>query len=201
VEQWLRKPRKRMNGESKKEETIKENPELDDSISDTDSENLSTSSTSLRFQPWITDLLLHQQSSQPKEERTERSYNMLQSSTTRALLEKFSRLDREAEIEISTYKTHYDFSGNVRELEKQWHYLEIPHLVHLPYVQSANTRLLFLENLPDGSAMLNWSLPQVDFQKPISWQKEDLDLFTEGFCQMDKSLLSSNINWLVLRVI
>ncbi|KAG4923833.1 hypothetical protein JHK87_049373 [Glycine soja] len=190
-----------MNGESKKEETIKENPELDDSISDTDSENLSTSSTSLRFQPWITDLLLHQQSSQPKEERTERSYNMLQSSTTRALLEKFSRLDREAEIEISTYKTHYDFSGNVRELEKQWHYLEIPHLVHLPYVQSANTRLLFLENLPDGSAMLNWSLQQVDFQKPISWQKDDLDLFTEGFCQMDKSLLSSNINWLVLRVI
>ena len=115
MEQWLRKPRKRMNGESKKEETIKENPELDDSISDTDSENLSTSSTSLRFQPWITDLLLHQQSSQPKEERTERSYNMLQSSTTRALLEKFSRLDREAEIEISTYKTDYDFSGNVRE--------------------------------------------------------------------------------------
>ncbi|KAG4972507.1 hypothetical protein JHK85_038928 [Glycine max] len=104
-----------MNGESKKEETIKENPELDDSISDTDSENLSTSSTSLRFQPWITDLLLHQQSSQPKEERTERSYNRLQSSTTRALLEKFSRLDREAEIEISTYKTDYDFSGNVRE--------------------------------------------------------------------------------------
>ena len=59
-----------MNGESKKEETIKENPELDDSISDTDSENLSTSSASLRFQPWITDLLLHQQSSQHKEERT-----------------------------------------------------------------------------------------------------------------------------------
>ncbi|TKY48243.1 tyrosine kinase [Spatholobus suberectus] len=104
-----------MNGESKKEETIKENPELDDCISDTDSENLSTSSASLRFQPWITDFLLHQRSSQPKEERTERSHNRLQSSTTRALLEKFSRLDREAEIEISTYKTDLDFSGNVRE--------------------------------------------------------------------------------------
>ncbi|KAG4955460.1 hypothetical protein JHK85_041840 [Glycine max] len=102
-------------GESKKEETIIENPELDDSISDTDSENLSTSSASLRFQPWITDLLLHQRSSQPKEERTERSYNKLQSSTARALLEKFSRLDREAEIELSTYKTDFNFSGNVRE--------------------------------------------------------------------------------------
>ncbi|QCE09035.1 inactive protein kinase SELMODRAFT_444075-like isoform X2 [Vigna unguiculata] len=104
-----------INIESKKEETIKENPELDDSISDTDSESLSTSSASLRFQPWITDLLLHQRSSQPKEERTERSYNRNQLSTTRALLEKFSRLDREAEIEISTYKTDLDFSGNVRE--------------------------------------------------------------------------------------
>ncbi|KAK7335886.1 hypothetical protein VNO80_27999 [Phaseolus coccineus] len=104
-----------INSESKKEETIKENPELDDSISDTDSENLSTSSASLRFQPWITDLLLHQRSSQPKEERTEKCHNRTQLSTTRALLEKFSRLDREAEIEISTYKTDLDFSGSVRE--------------------------------------------------------------------------------------
>ncbi|KAL2332294.1 hypothetical protein Fmac_019875 [Flemingia macrophylla] len=104
-----------MNGELKKEETIKENPELDDSISDTDSESLSTSSASLRFQPWITDLLLNQRSSQPKEVRTERSHNRLPSSTTRALLEKFSRLDIEAEIEISNYKTDLDFNGNVRE--------------------------------------------------------------------------------------
>ncbi|KAJ1411155.1 Tyrosine-protein kinase, catalytic domain [Sesbania bispinosa] len=104
-----------MNAESKKEETIKENQELDDTISDTDSEHLSSSSASLRFQPWITDLLLHQQSSQHTEERSERSHNRLQSSTTRALLEKFSRLDREAEIEISNYKTDLDFGGNVRD--------------------------------------------------------------------------------------
>ncbi|KAK7271956.1 hypothetical protein RJT34_28258 [Clitoria ternatea] len=103
------------NGESKKEETIKENQELDDTISDTDSENLSTSSASLRFQPWITDLLLHQKSSQSTEERTDRSHNRLPLSTTRALLEKFSRLDREAEIEIPTYKIDLDFSGNVRD--------------------------------------------------------------------------------------
>ncbi|KAK7261731.1 hypothetical protein RIF29_28049 [Crotalaria pallida] len=104
-----------MNGESKKEETIEENQELDDTNSDTDSENLSTSSASLRFQPWIADFLLHQQPSQRREERSERSHNKPQSSTTRALLDKFSRLDREAELEISTYRTDLDFSGNVRE--------------------------------------------------------------------------------------
>ncbi|XLT07966.1 hypothetical protein HN51_053759, partial [Arachis hypogaea] len=86
------------NGELKKEETIKENQELDDS--DTESESLSTSSASLRFQPWITELLLHQQSSQRNEGRPEISQDMPQTSTTRALLEKFSRLDRGAGIEI-----------------------------------------------------------------------------------------------------
>ncbi|XP_004486812.1 inactive protein kinase SELMODRAFT_444075 isoform X2 [Cicer arietinum] len=101
--------------ESKKKETIKENQGTDDTISDTDSENLSTTSASLRFKPWIADLFLHKQSSQREEERLERSYNRLQMSTTRALLEKFSRLDREAEIEISSYKTDLEFSGNVRE--------------------------------------------------------------------------------------
>ena len=104
-----------MNGESKKEETIKENQELDDDNSDSDSENLSTSSASLRFQPWITDLLLHQQQSQCTEERSGRSHNQSQSSTARALLEKFSRLDREAEVDISSHRTDLDFSGNVRE--------------------------------------------------------------------------------------
>ncbi|OIW09009.1 hypothetical protein TanjilG_05985 [Lupinus angustifolius] len=105
-----------MNCESKKEETIEENQELDDTNSDTDNETLSTSSASLRFQPWIADLLLHQQSSQCIAERSERSRNTPQSSTTRALLEKFSRLNREAELEISTYRTtELDFSGNVRE--------------------------------------------------------------------------------------
>ncbi|XP_061349963.1 inactive protein kinase SELMODRAFT_444075-like [Gastrolobium bilobum] len=104
-----------MNAESKKEETIKENQELDGTISDTDSESLPTSSASLRFQPWITNLLLHQQSSQLREERSERSHNGLQLSTTRALMEKFSRLDREAEIEISTCRTDLDFNGKVRE--------------------------------------------------------------------------------------
>ncbi|XP_054785402.1 inactive protein kinase SELMODRAFT_444075-like [Prosopis cineraria] len=104
------------NGELKKEETIKENQELDDSNSDTKGENLSMSSASLRFQPWITELLRHQQSSQRTEERAERPYEKHHTSTTRALLEKFSKLDREAGIDVSTrWTTELDFSGNVRE--------------------------------------------------------------------------------------
>ena len=46
-----------MNGEFKKEETIKESQELVDTNSDTESESLSTSSASMRYQPWITELL------------------------------------------------------------------------------------------------------------------------------------------------
>lgn len=104
-----------VNGKSKKEETIKENEELGDTNSDTESESLSTSSASLRFQPWITELLLHQQSSQCNEERSETYPGMPQAPTTRALVEKFSRLDRGAGIEISTYRNDSDFSGNLRE--------------------------------------------------------------------------------------
>ncbi|KAI4355526.1 hypothetical protein L6164_004289 [Bauhinia variegata] len=104
-----------MNGELKKEETIKENQELDDTNSESDSENMSTSSASMRFQPWITELLLHQRSSQHAEERSERSLDKTQASTARALVEKFTRLDRELGIDISNYKSDLDFSGNVRE--------------------------------------------------------------------------------------
>lgn len=105
-----------MNGKSKKEETIKESQELCDTNSDTESESLSTSSASFRYQPWITELLLHQQSSQHNEERSETYHGMPQSSTTtRALLEKFSRLDRGTGHEISNYRNESDFSGNLRE--------------------------------------------------------------------------------------
>ncbi|KAK4269261.1 hypothetical protein QN277_022445 [Acacia crassicarpa] len=104
-----------INGELRKEETIKENEELDDTNSDTDSENMSTSSASLRFQPWISEMLLHQRSSRCAEERSERSHNKPQTSTTRALLEKLSRLERDSGFEISNYRSELDFSGNVRD--------------------------------------------------------------------------------------
>jgi hypothetical protein len=105
-----------MNSESKKEETIKESQELCDTNSDTESESLSTSSASFRYQPWITELLLHQQSSQRNEEKSETYHGMPQATTTKALLEKYSRLDRGAGIEMSAaYRNDSDFSGNLRE--------------------------------------------------------------------------------------
>ncbi|KAI4329165.1 hypothetical protein L6164_021458 [Bauhinia variegata] len=101
-----------MNGDLKKEETIKENQELDDTDSDSDCENMSTSSASMRFQPWITELLLYQRSSQHPEER---SLDKPQAPTARALAEKFTRLDREVGIEISNYRSDLDFSGDLRD--------------------------------------------------------------------------------------
>ncbi|EOY27085.1 hypothetical protein SCA6_019647 [Theobroma cacao] len=106
------------NGDLKKEESIviKENQDLDESSSDTESENLSLSSASLRFQPWITEYLTsHHRSSQHLEETSGRANDRAQASTTKALLEKFSKLDREAGIGISSFRSDTEFSGNVRE--------------------------------------------------------------------------------------
>ncbi|KAJ0007453.1 hypothetical protein Pint_28848 [Pistacia integerrima] len=107
------------NGDSKKEESlvIRENRDLEDSSSDTDSENLSLSSASLRFQPWMTEFLRshHQSTHHIEEECSRRTNSKAQTSTTIALLEKFSRLDREAGVGMSNYRTDLEFSGNVRE--------------------------------------------------------------------------------------
>ena len=106
------------NGDLKKEESlvIKENQDLYESSSDTESENLSLSSASLRFQPWIMEYLTsHHQSSQHLEETSVRANDRVQASTTKALLEKFSKLDREAGIGIPSFRSDVEFSGNVRE--------------------------------------------------------------------------------------
>ncbi|KAA3479264.1 inactive protein kinase [Gossypium australe] len=106
------------NGDLKKDESlvIKEIQDLDESGSDPESENLSLSSTSLRFQPWITEYLTSQhQSSRHLEETSVRAHDGVQTSTTKALLEKFSKLDREAGIGISSFRSDSEFSGNVRE--------------------------------------------------------------------------------------
>lgn len=152
-----------MNGESKKEETIKESQELCDTNSDTESESLSTSSASFRYQPWITELLLHQQSSQRNEEISETYHGMPQATTTKALLEKFSRLDREAGIEMSSaYRNDTDFSGNLREA------------------------IAFSGNVPPGPPPL-CSICQHKapiFGKPPRWfNYAELELATGGFSQ------------------
>ncbi|KAJ7951647.1 Kinase family protein [Quillaja saponaria] len=106
-----------INSELKKEVVIKENQDLDDTNSDTDSENLSTPSESLRFQPWITELLVNQRSSHHIEVRSERSNGAPQASTTKPLLENFSRLESKTGIGTPkiNYRTDTNFSGNVRE--------------------------------------------------------------------------------------
>ncbi|XAR67641.1 Non-specific serine/threonine protein kinase [Bertholletia excelsa] len=83
-----------IGGNIKKEESLhpKEAPDIDESSSDTDSGNLSPSPSSVRFQPWIAEFF---------------SSTGPQTSMKKTLLEKFSKLDREADL---------DFSGNLREV-------------------------------------------------------------------------------------
>ncbi|KAF2559960.1 hypothetical protein F2Q68_00017813 [Brassica cretica] len=84
---------------------IKEN---DDSASETDSESQSLASTSMRFQPWISEYVsTHRHSSLDADDRA-------QISTTKALLEKFSKLDVEAGLS-SSRRSDLEFSGNVRD--------------------------------------------------------------------------------------
>ncbi|GLU22371.1 hypothetical protein SLE2022_384520 [Rubroshorea leprosula] len=106
-----------VNGDTKKEEpsVIKENQNLEETSSETESENLSLTSASLRFQPWIAEYLTsHHQSPLNIEESSGRHGDKALVSTTRVLLEKFSKFDREAGIGMSS-RSDLEFSGNVRE--------------------------------------------------------------------------------------
>lgn len=108
-----------INGDLKKDESliIRETRDHEDSSSDTDSENLSLSSVSLRFQPWMTEFLKshHHSSHLVEEECSSRNTGKSQKSSTKALLDKFSRLDREGGVGVSNYRTELEFSGNLRE--------------------------------------------------------------------------------------
>ncbi|XP_022949476.1 inactive protein kinase SELMODRAFT_444075-like [Cucurbita moschata] len=108
-----------MNGDTKKEElfVIKENKEVDAASSDLDIENLSVSSGSLRFQPWMTEFLSssHLQSSQHITGRSQRFDDLNQMSTRKAFQPKFTKLDREARIEMSSHRSDNDFHGDVRD--------------------------------------------------------------------------------------
>ncbi|XP_057976649.1 inactive protein kinase SELMODRAFT_444075-like [Malania oleifera] len=105
-----------INGDKKEESLVmKANQELDESSSDTDSENLSPS-TRFGFQPWMAEILnSHRQSSQQFEESSQRFTDKAQTFTSKSLVEKFSKLDREAGIRMLNCRSDQDFSGNVRE--------------------------------------------------------------------------------------
>ncbi|KAL8122793.1 hypothetical protein AgCh_010970 [Apium graveolens] len=93
----------------------KHNCGLDESSSDSDSENMSISS-STRFQPWMVDIGSSQCHSSPhNEESSQRSNYRIQTSTMKALNEKFSKLDHDTGYGVGNHRPDMEFSGNVRE--------------------------------------------------------------------------------------
>lgn len=102
----------------KKEESFitEESQDIGDTTSDSESENLSVSSASLRFQPWIADFLnSHSQTSLHIEERSHKYVDKLQASSAKARQDKFKKPDGEAGVGMPNYRGNVDFSGNVRE--------------------------------------------------------------------------------------
>ncbi|KAL0429887.1 UNVERIFIED_CONTAM: Inactive protein kinase SELMODRAFT [Sesamum radiatum] len=102
----------------KKEEqlAIKQDRDLDESSSDSDVENLSSLS-SLRFQPWIAQVVsAHRQSSEQLGQSSGVSSTQSQNSATKAMLEKLSRLDEEPGFRSPSYRSNMDFSGSLREV-------------------------------------------------------------------------------------
>ncbi|KAG7600592.1 Protein kinase domain [Arabidopsis suecica] len=102
--------------EVKKDETlaIKEN----ESDSDSESENVSLPSTSMRFQPWISEYLgTHRLSLQESEESLWKTDDKAaQVSTKKALLEKCSKLDEGEESAMSSKRNDLEeISGTLRE--------------------------------------------------------------------------------------
>ncbi|KAL0425003.1 UNVERIFIED_CONTAM: Inactive protein kinase SELMODRAFT [Sesamum radiatum] len=78
-------------------------------------ENLSSSS-SLRFQPWIAQVVSsHRQSSKHLGESSGVSSTQSQNSATKTMLEKLSRLDEEPGFRSPSYRSNLDFSGSLRE--------------------------------------------------------------------------------------
>ncbi|WOH04020.1 hypothetical protein DCAR_0623425 [Daucus carota subsp. sativus] len=92
----------------------KYNCQLDALSSDSDSEDMSTSS-SLRFQPWMKDIGNSRRQSSPSEESSHSSKYHIQTSTMRALHEKFSKLDLKTGYGVENYRPDMEFSGDVRE--------------------------------------------------------------------------------------
>ncbi|XP_071692014.1 inactive protein kinase SELMODRAFT_444075-like [Rutidosis leptorrhynchoides] len=90
------------NASLKKEKSLLSEKETDlvDSSSDSESEQPSSSSSSLRFQPWMVDLVTS--SCQPSS-----------SSTSQDMFRRLSKLDRDSEH--GSHRSDIEFNGNVRE--------------------------------------------------------------------------------------
>ncbi|RWR82729.1 inactive protein kinase-like protein [Cinnamomum micranthum f. kanehirae] len=106
-----------LNRRLKKEEimdTLKEHRNSDASSSDTDGGNLSPS-RSLDFHPWIAEILSAVHTSSKQSEKSSQSCDdNAQTFTTKALLRKFSKLNRESVIGMQNSVTDMGVSGNIR---------------------------------------------------------------------------------------
>ncbi|KAK6148707.1 hypothetical protein DH2020_016232 [Rehmannia glutinosa] len=94
--------------------SIKQERDLDESSSDTDNESLSSSS-SLRFQPWMAEIVSsHCQSLDRLGESSGRSNIRSQNSATKSVLEK--KLYDEVGFRSPSYRSNLDFSGSLRDV-------------------------------------------------------------------------------------
>ncbi|XP_049396629.1 inactive protein kinase SELMODRAFT_444075 [Solanum stenotomum] len=104
-----------VNRDLKKANLLAAQEDVDESSSESESENLSASS-SLRFQPWIVDIInSHSELSQIKGKNSLRTHDRPQDSTNKTLLQKFSKLDEESDFGSPSYRADLEYSGNVRE--------------------------------------------------------------------------------------
>ncbi|XP_041005573.1 inactive protein kinase SELMODRAFT_444075-like [Juglans microcarpa x Juglans regia] len=105
-----------ISGRKKLKFTTKEDENLDDCDSDTDSDRQSTCSTSSYFQPWMTNILSASgEYSKHMVKGLERHKGKALTSTYGALLEKLSKLGQDPCIGVLNYRLDLDLSRSVRE--------------------------------------------------------------------------------------
>ncbi|KAL5698387.1 non-specific serine/threonine protein kinase [Ranunculus cassubicifolius] len=107
-----------MHSNLKKEDSLptQGSRDMDGSCSDTDSEEMSPPSTSLNVQPWMKQILSSSCSKLQYSDGTSQSRHAnIHSSTAKALVEKFSKLDHEAGLGSLNYRQDHEYGGNVRD--------------------------------------------------------------------------------------
>ncbi|KAL5698388.1 non-specific serine/threonine protein kinase [Ranunculus cassubicifolius] len=89
---------------------------MDGSCSDTDIEEMSPPLTSLNVQPWMKQILSSSCSKLQYSDGTSQTRQAnIHSSTAKALVEKFWKLDHEASLGSLNYRQDHEYGGNVRD--------------------------------------------------------------------------------------
>ncbi|CAN1218029.1 Inactive protein kinase SELMODRAFT_444075 [Linum perenne] len=102
------------NADLKKEEclAVKETRELDDSGSETDCDQLSTTSASMRFEPWIGEFITSQaHSTRRMEKRSQLNAGRAQASRNQTSFNKVSNVNRQTGYGMSNYRADSDLGG------------------------------------------------------------------------------------------